>query len=84
MHHHGSVSAVEVEWTFVSAKRPCAICAGQDGCRRGFDDEFACCLRVSSQWPLTAGGWVHRVERKAEPSRVLREDLAASMSCDAE
>jgi hypothetical protein len=65
MHHHASASAIETEWTFVSVKRPCTICAGHEGCRRGFDDEFACCTRVSSEWPLSAGGWVHRVSRAA-------------------
>jgi hypothetical protein len=63
MHHHAPVSAVEVEWTFVSVKHPCTICGGHDGCRSGFEDEFACCKRVSSEWPLSAGGWVHRLTR---------------------
>jgi hypothetical protein len=62
MRHHASVSVVEDAWTFVSVARPCTICAGHDRCRRG-SDEFACCARVSSQWPLSAGGWVHRVSR---------------------
>lgn len=61
MYHQASAGAVEVEWAFVSIKRPCAICGGHHGCRRGFGDEFACCTQVLSQWPLTAGGWVHRV-----------------------
>ncbi len=68
MHHHASVSAVEVEWTFVSVKRPCAICGGHDGCRSGVDNGFACCKRVSSQWPLSAGGWVHRVSQSSHAS----------------
>jgi hypothetical protein len=62
MHHHTSASALELEWTLVSAKRPCTICGSHQGCRRGFEDEFVCCTRVRSEWPLTAGGWVHRVE----------------------
>jgi hypothetical protein len=64
MLHHASVSAVEVEWTFASAKNPCPICAGHEGCRSGFEDEFACCTRISSEWPLSAGGWVHRMSRR--------------------
>ncbi len=63
MRHHATRVRCRSEWTFVSVKHPCAICAGHDGCRRGFDDEFACCTRVSSEWPLSAGGWVHRVTR---------------------
>jgi hypothetical protein len=69
MYHHASMAAVEVEWTFVSVKRPCAICTGHDGCRRGFDDEFACCIRVSSEWPLAGGGWVHRVRHLSRAAR---------------
>lgn len=61
-HPHASVRPVEFDWTFVSFKHPCTICGSNDGCRRG-EEEFACCVRIGSQWPLTAGGWVHRVER---------------------
>jgi hypothetical protein len=88
MHHHALVSAVEVEWAFVSVKHPCAICGGHDGCRRGFDEEFACCNRISSEWPLSAGGWVHRVRRfalamsqgQAEPGAGAREDGGLALS----
>jgi len=55
--------AVDVEWTLVSAKAPCIICSGENGCRRGFGNEFACCTQVASEWPLSSGGWVHRVCR---------------------
>ncbi|MEO7327920.1 MAG: hypothetical protein ABI193_05045 [Minicystis sp.] len=65
------VSGVEVEWTLVSGKSPCSICGGAHGCRRGFDGEFACCKQVSSEWPLTSGGWVHRVEPRIEPTGTL-------------
>lgn len=88
MHHHASVSAVEIEWTFASVRHPCIICAGQDGCRKSYDGEFACCTRIASEWPLSAGGWVHRVSRAAraafhalgEPSAAAREDLATSLA----
>ena len=88
MHHHASVSAVEVEWTFASAKHPCPICAGHEGCRSGFEDEFACCTRISSDWPLSAGGWVHRMSRlvhaasvgTGDPSPGAREASGAAMS----
>jgi len=73
MLRHKVVSGVEVEWTLVSVKRPCTVCGGHHGCRRGFADEFGCCTRVLSEWPLTAGGWVHRldleIELEAEGSR---------------
>ena len=88
MRHYASVSAVEVEWTFVSSKHPCSICGGHDGCRSGFEHEFACCKRVSSEWPLSAGGWVHRVSPfpltaahgLGDPGVGAREDGAFAMS----
>jgi hypothetical protein len=61
MVHHVQGSA-EVEWTLVSVKQPCCICGGHQGCRLGLDVHFACCVKTSSEWPLTTGGWVHRVE----------------------
>jgi hypothetical protein len=73
MRRHTSMSAVEVEWAFASVKHPCTICGGHVGCRRGLDDEFACCARVSSEWPLSAGGWVHRLS----PFSRAREGQAA-------
>jgi len=82
MRHHASVSAVEDEWTFVSAARPCAICGGHDRCRRRPDDEFACCVQVSSEWPLSAGGWVHRVGRFARVLRGSMVDLGDSARDD--
>ena len=84
MRHHVYVSAVEDEWTFVSATRPCTICGGHDRCRRGSEDEFACCSRVSSEWPLSAGGWVHRVGHfvrgVGDPGDGAREDAAVAVS----
>ncbi len=66
-------SATEGDWTPVSAKHPCSICGGHDGCRRGFGDAFACCVRTASDWPLTTGGWVHRLE-------LARAEMRASAS----
>jgi hypothetical protein len=59
MQRHPLASPAEGEWIPVSSKRPCSICGGQDGCRVGFDGQFAGCARSPSEWPLTTGGWVH-------------------------
>ena len=88
MKHLARTASLEAEWTFASASSPCKICGGHDGCRRGFDDEFACCTQMSSEWPLTAGGWVHRmVEVEVEAGAVLprlvrRSDAAVPVSLD--
>jgi hypothetical protein len=88
MHHHTPMSVVDVEWTFVSVKHPCTICGGHDGCRSGVENEFACCKRVPSEWPLSAGGWVHRLTRFSlvpppgvgEPGASARNNGALAMS----
>jgi hypothetical protein len=54
------IRSVERDWVGVSASAPCVICGATEGCRRGFEGEFVCCFRISSVWPLTNGGWVHR------------------------
>jgi len=78
MLRHVQASA-DGEWSFVSGKQPCHICGGHEGCRRGFEGQFASCVRVSSDWPLTTGGWVHRMnltaavaERVAPMHRIVR------------
>jgi hypothetical protein len=65
MRRQPSKPSIDIEWTKVSTKQPCVVCAGHAGCLRGVDDEFACCSRVASAWPLSAGGWVHRVASEA-------------------
>lgn len=52
----------EAEWKLVSEKHPCAICKAADGCHRDLEGAFACCARHPSDWPLTSGAWLHRVE----------------------
>jgi hypothetical protein len=52
----------DAEWTFVTATNPCQICGACEGCRSGFEGQFACCMHQCSQWPLLPGGWLHRLE----------------------
>jgi hypothetical protein len=66
MQRHAAVSSAEAEWTIVSRKYPCRVCGGHDRCRTGFGDQFACCARHPSDWPLTTGGWLHRLEVSLE------------------
>lgn len=53
----------EAEWKLVSDRHPCPICRAADGCHRDLEGSFACCARRPSDWPLTSGAWLHRVER---------------------
>lgn len=62
------------EWNGVSAEHPCPICAASAGCHLHSEDDFASCSRRPSDWPLTNGGWLHRVE----PPASARDDVSAS------
>lgn len=52
----------ECDWSTVSARMPCPICAGVDACHRDADGCFARCSRSPSDWPIVGGGWLHRIE----------------------
>ena len=53
----------EEEWKLVSENHPCPICESAEGCHRDLEGAFVCCDRRPSDWPLTSGAWLHRVER---------------------
>ncbi len=57
----------EADWTTVSTAQPCPACGSFTGCSTGFSNEFACCSRRVSDWPLTDGGWLHRVQPGPRP-----------------
>lgn len=59
MHRHAQAASAEADWAAVSAIDPCQICGGHEGCRRGFDGAFICCMRESSERPFVTGGWLH-------------------------
>ena len=48
-------------WQGVSAKRPCPVCGGSQGCFVHDDDAFASCSQSPSEWPLVNGAWLHRI-----------------------
>jgi hypothetical protein len=52
----------ELEWTFVSERHPCPVCGGTADCQRASDDEFASCAKLPSEWRLTNGAWLHRID----------------------
>jgi hypothetical protein len=51
----------DVEWDDVSEHQPCPVCGAESECSRHVDDGFVSCARRPSDWPLTNGGWLHRV-----------------------
>ena len=54
-------------WVRVSPKDPCPVCGRCKGCRKSVDGGAATCVRVSSDRPAGACGWLHILApRKAE------------------
>ena len=71
----------ETEWKLVSAQHPCPICEASDGCHRDLDGTFACCARRPSEWPLTSGAWLHRIERTTTSAKII--DLTSRLEFNA-
>jgi hypothetical protein len=61
------------DWIQVSAAAPCPICGSGQSCRIHADEAFACCTTQPSDWRLSNGGWLHRIE-------VEHEDEASGIS----
>jgi hypothetical protein len=51
-----------IEWQSVSSGEPCQVCGARRGCRFQAHGNFVCCVNCESDWPLTNGAWLHRVE----------------------
>jgi hypothetical protein len=70
----------EAEWKLVSEKHPCPICESVDSCHRDLEGEFACCGRRPSDWPLTSGAWLHRIEMDGATESERTGHLVASLA----
>lgn len=69
---------LDADWTKVSGATPCPVCGGLDECRTHVEEAFACCVAQPSEWRLSNGGWLHRIEpasgtRSAGLARVTEE-----------
>jgi hypothetical protein len=60
--------AIDSDWRLVSQERPCPVCGGEDTCGVHTVDTFACCARAPSEWKLTNGSWLHRLQPPQTPS----------------
>lgn len=58
-------STLESDWESVSPLHPCPVCSARTGCRLHADAPFACCESEPSEWPLTNGSWLHRLQAHA-------------------
>jgi hypothetical protein len=50
------------DWNRVTVSAPCPVCGGDANCRTHMDEEFVCCVQRPSDWRLSNGGWLHRLE----------------------
>ena len=48
-------------WERVTARHPCPVCAKPDWCCTSNGREVVYCMRVESDRPVDAGGWIHRL-----------------------
>lgn len=67
--------ASEAEWESVSSDQPCPVCGSSRGCST-HSSVFVSCERISSQWPLTTGAWLHRLT----PNTGFASGASASVS----
>ena len=74
----------EAEWKLVSEKHPCPICESADGCHRDLEGAFACCGRRPSDWPLTTGAWLHRIESESESELEIEIESESDIDIDIE
>jgi hypothetical protein len=52
----------DLAWVEVSVAQPCRICGAVRECLMRASGEFADCHQVTSDWPMTDGGWLHRLD----------------------
>lgn len=75
----------EADWESVTLQRPCPVCSSTQGCST-HSRSFVSCERTPSQWPMTTGTWLHRVEltvhattRAARPATPTVADAPARL-----
>jgi hypothetical protein len=56
---------IDTEWRLVNSTRPCPVCGSHDECSTHTEDDFACCAREPSEWKLTNGSWLHKIQARA-------------------
>lgn len=63
-------AAIDTDWRLVSRERPCPVCGACDTCSVHTEDDFVCCARAPSEWKLTNGSWLHRVQARSPVAAV--------------
>jgi len=74
-------------WVRVNNRCECSVCHSKSWCVRSTDGQVAYCMRVESDKPIPAGGWIHRLsdplpvapERKPAKKIANVDELAGKM-----
>lgn len=69
----------EADWESVTLHRPCPVCGSSQGCST-HSKLFVSCERERSQWPMTTGTWLHRLDQQIHivPARAPRPTAPAA------
>ncbi len=62
-----SSNALDGDWNRVTGSAPCPVCGSAANCRTHSDEAFVCCVQRPSDWRLSNGGWLHRLEAGGIP-----------------
>lgn len=73
-------AAIDSDWKLVSHGRPCPVCGAEDTCGVHMVDDFACCARAPSDWKLTNGSWLHRLQSQRVGTQVTEIPVHAAMA----
>jgi len=55
-------NGLDGDWDRVTGSAPCPICGGDADCRTHSNEAFVCCVQRPSEWRLSNGGWLHRID----------------------
>jgi hypothetical protein len=73
-----AIASDGADWRAVSPKRPCPICGSSSACQVHGEQSFASCANHQSEWPLTTGAWLHKLQ--PVPSLEVVAEAAAVLS----
>jgi hypothetical protein len=71
----------DADWTSVSSRQPCPICGSSSSCLVHGDGAFASCSQRQSEWPLTTGAWLHRLQSEHVVDALIPAVAALSIGC---
>jgi hypothetical protein len=75
-------NGLDGDWNRVTGTAPCPVCGSDANCRTHSDEAFVCCVQRPSDWRLSNGGWLHRLEASSTVSAGYGFEHAAFREAD--